>query len=355
MLMLDLQYTCRNRRHPGIPARLLTMCVQWLGGKGVPLESLDSPSVPYCTSLYSFFTTRAVQSSAEGVDVWTSVRPYCTLMQVRRLSLAGQPQVRAHSLANSVEAGFQLPFSLCAPGQVPSFTAQCVQDDVAVLVRTALMDSPKKTSRGVFWEREGGLVVTENEGCVAIVWRWQMDHGGHWMKPLGDCLLLKSTTLLERVSVALKWRKSNLAAYGIGLVLNKGRVEKVQMRGVGRGEVGQVSASWSFLTGRAGGMQRLCYTAASFIRRPGDDPRGLSFRWRWGDASNVDLLHTLRNSHGISSHRTFWDISIVKTVVQVGIFLSLHTETNSFLLHYMKARKFCPRLAVLPLPLLVTF
>lgn len=61
-----------------------------------------------------------------------------------------QPQVKAHGLANRVEAGFQLPFSLRPPGQVPLFTAQCVQDDVAVLVRTALMDSPKETSRVCF-------------------------------------------------------------------------------------------------------------------------------------------------------------------------------------------------------------
>ena len=32
---------------------------------------------------FFFFTTRAVQSSTEGVDVRTSVRPHCTLMQVR--------------------------------------------------------------------------------------------------------------------------------------------------------------------------------------------------------------------------------------------------------------------------------
>ena len=47
------------------------------------------------------------------------------------------------NLVGKTEAGFQLPFFLRPPGQ-------CVQDDVAVLVRTALMDSPKKTSRLCF-------------------------------------------------------------------------------------------------------------------------------------------------------------------------------------------------------------
>lgn len=101
-------------------------------------------SLVFFTVYSSFFTTRAVQSSVEGVDVRTSVRPHRTLMQVRE----DCPLLRAASgqgtrLANRVEAGFQLPFFLCPPGQ-------CVQDDVAVLVRTALMDSPKKTSRLCF-------------------------------------------------------------------------------------------------------------------------------------------------------------------------------------------------------------
>lgn len=127
-----------------------------------------------------------------------------------------QPHVRAHGLASRVEAEFQLPLSLGPLGQVPSCTAQCVQGDVAVLVRTGLMDSPKKMSRVCFGNWAMVLYSQKQrmlDSCLEMT-------EGPW-RVLNETLrrlpsLEFGDILGEGVSVALKWRESNLAAYGIG-------------------------------------------------------------------------------------------------------------------------------------------
>lgn len=53
-------------------------------------------------------------------------------------------------MESRIEAEFQLPFSLYTLGHVPLCKALCVQECVAVLVRTRLIESPKETLRVCF-------------------------------------------------------------------------------------------------------------------------------------------------------------------------------------------------------------
>lgn len=98
----------------------------------------------------------------------------------------------------------------------------------------------------------------------------------------------------------------------------------------GRGKSLQAGAS-----SRAGGWHAATPATHSLLP-PGAQVTtqgGLSFRWRWGDASNVDLLHTLK-THVASAHTDLLRHLYCEDSSASWIFLSLHTETNSFLLHY---------------------